>query len=191
MSVAGDLLGVLSEVVSALDRRELPYFVTGSFAASVHGEFRATNDVDLVVRVTPVEARALVEDLAPAFIGDPDAAAASVAAGTSFNLIHTESLLKVDVFPAVGAFNARAIARAVPLTLGAGMPPIRFATVEDVLVAKLRWYELGGRESAVQRRDIQGLLRLNRERIDWAYVGGMAREAGVEGVLRLFRDGDA
>lgn len=188
MTQGGELLGVLAEVINALDRRRLPYFVTGSFAASVYGEFRATNDVDFVVRLSPDEARALVGDLVPRFVGDADAAAASVAADASFNLIHADSLLKVDVFPAVGEFNAQAVERATLLDLGDGVPPVRFATLEDLLVAKLRWYELGGRESQVQRRDLAGLIRLNRERIDWTDVTRLARAIGVEAVLQVVRD---
>jgi hypothetical protein len=184
-----DLLGILAEVTTALDRHRLPYFVTGSFAASVHGEFRATNDVDLVVQLSAEQARALVDELSATFIGDADAAAAAIAAGSSFNLIHVESLLKVDVFPAIGEFNAEAIGRAVPMVLRDGEPPVRFATVEDVLVAKVRWYELGGRESEVQRRDIRGLIRLNRERIDWDHALRMARSAGVELLFREFAQG--
>jgi hypothetical protein len=189
VSLGQELLGVLARVVGTLDRRRLPYFVTGSFAASVHGEFRATNDVDLVVQLGPEDARGVVEDLMPDFIGDGDAAAHAAGTGASFNLIHLETLLKVDVFSARGDLNTAALARAVALTLADGMPAVRFASVEDVLVAKMRWYALGGRESAVQRRDIEGLIRLNRERIDWEYVREAVRRERLESVGREFEIG--
>lgn len=48
MSEASDLLAVIRSIVEVLDRRGIRDFVTGSFASSVHGEFRATNDIDLV-----------------------------------------------------------------------------------------------------------------------------------------------
>ena len=41
----------LLRLLAGLDRMELPYLVGGSVASSVHGFWRATNDVDFFVRI--------------------------------------------------------------------------------------------------------------------------------------------
>lgn len=36
-------------LIAALERAEVPYMVTGSYASSAHGTPRATNDIDIVI----------------------------------------------------------------------------------------------------------------------------------------------
>ena len=44
------------------------------------------------------------------------------------------------------------------------------ASAEDVVLAKLRWYDQGGRSSERQWNDILGVLRVQGPAIDWAYI---------------------
>src|SRR2546421_2018263 len=39
---------LLRHVVSALERMNVPYFITGSVASTAYGESRFTNDIDIV-----------------------------------------------------------------------------------------------------------------------------------------------
>ncbi|MEP7344693.1 MAG: hypothetical protein ABI877_05485 [Gemmatimonadaceae bacterium] len=48
MSNQSELTAVLDAISAALRDAGLVYFVTGSLASSVHGEFRATNNIDIV-----------------------------------------------------------------------------------------------------------------------------------------------
>ncbi len=64
--------------------------------------------------------------------------------------------------------------------------PLRVATREDILLAKLRWYRLGDEQSEVQRRDIRQLVALNRDAFDSAYLGTWAHVLGVADLLRQF-----
>lgn len=156
-------------------------------ALSPRADQDSTNDPhDVLLRRCLTQVCGIVDDLTPDFIGDGDAAALAADTGARFNLVHVETLLTVDIFAAHGDFNAAALKRAIALSLGDGVSAVRFASVEDVLVAKLRWSALGGREPAVQRRDIEGLIRLNRERIDWEYVGQAVQAQRLEGVAREF-----
>ena len=102
---------------SALRRHAIPHFITGSFASSVHGEFRATADIDLVADIALSELPALMRDMNAAFVADAEQAAAALAAGMSFNLIHRTTYLKVDLFPCDNAFNRSALDRAVSITI--------------------------------------------------------------------------
>ncbi|HUG27691.1 MAG TPA: hypothetical protein VMK53_05275 [Gemmatimonadales bacterium] len=181
-----DLTQVVTTVTGVLETHRVPYFITGSLASSAHAEFRATNDLDIVADFTTANLRDLMQAFDAEFYADAEQAAACVQQGHSFNLIHRRSYLKVDFFPAVSAFNRKAIERAEVVVLGAGGPALRVATREDILLAKLQWYRLGDESSEQQRRDIVGIVSLNRDRLDRAYLGRWARELKVEDLLDRF-----
>jgi hypothetical protein len=181
-----DLTGAIASVTGTLEAHEVPYFVTGSLASSMHAEFRATNDIDIVADFGVVDLRALMRAFDADFFVDPEQAVTAVGHGQSFNLIHRTSYLKVDFFPAVSAFNRVALERAERVVLGANGPAIRVATREDILLAKLWWYRLGGESSEQQRRDILGIIALNRDLLDHVYVNRWAAELGVPDLLDRF-----
>lgn len=55
--------------------------------------------------------------------------------------------------------------------------------MEDILLAKLRWYRLGGESSEVQRRDVRQLIVLNRDALDMGYLRQWATVLGVDDLL--------
>lgn len=188
MSSTADLVVVVDAIVYALREHGVAHFVTGSLASSLHGEFRATNDIDIVADMSTGQIRALLTSVATQFVVDTDEAERAFAAGFSFNLIHSGTFLKVDLFPATGAFEQQAIGRAESVTLPGATQPLSIATREDILLAKLRWYRLGGESSAIQWRDIEGLVALNSERFDMAHVSYWAVTLRVTDLLhRAFR----
>lgn len=50
-----DLYDELSQLVTALDEREIEYAIAGALALALHGAPRATTDIDLLVRPETVE----------------------------------------------------------------------------------------------------------------------------------------
>lgn len=186
MSDPAELVAVIESVIAAFRRQDVAYFITGSLASSVHGEFRATNDLDVVAMLERRHVAPLTADLSRAFFADLDQAMAALQAGTSFNLIHRGTYLKVDVFPCLTAFDREATRRAVDVALPGGHGPLRVATKEDILLAKLRWFRLGGETSEVQQRDIESLVAMNRADFDHTYLKRWAAELGVGDLLDRF-----
>ena len=170
MSDTAELVAVVDAVVAAFRHHAIPYFVTGSFASSIHGEFRATADIDMVAEITASALPALIRELDVAFVADAEEAKSALAAGMSFNLIHRTTYLKVDLFPCDNAFNRSALHRAVTIDIPGATESLRVSSLEDILLAKLRWYRLGGESSEVQRRDVRRLIQLNRDVLDVAYL---------------------
>ena len=186
MSGLDELTGAIVSVTGTLDAHGVPYFVTGSLASSTHAEFRATNDIDIVADFVAVDLRGLMHAFDAEFFADPEQAVAAVGLGQSFNLIHRTSYLKVDFFPARSAFNQVALERAERVQLTASGPTVRVATREDILLAKLWWYRLGDESSEQQRRDILGIIALNRDLLDHAYLEHWAVSLGVPDLLGRF-----
>lgn len=190
MSDAAELFAVVHVVVDALTRHDVRYFVTGSIASSVHGEFRATNDVDIVVDLDAARLALLLDELSREFVVDMDQAVSAFASGANFNLIHRGTYLKVDVFPCVSAFDREATRRSEVIAMPADAGSLHVATREDILLAKLRWYRLGDEISETQRRDIERLVALNHGEFDEDYLRSWAAQLGVGDLLdRFFRRG--
>ncbi len=186
MSDVSELRGVIESVVTALQREKVTYFITGSLASSVHGEFRATNDVDIVAALEQRHLPGLVGGLSGEFITDLDQARAALDSGTSFNLIHRTTYLKVDVFPLRTALDREAARRAVEIVMPGGSMALRVLTKEDILLAKLRWYRLGDEVSEVQQRDIESLVTMNRDTLDRAYLDSWSDRLGLRDLLDRF-----
>ena len=185
---AGDaeLLAAVEAVTGAFARFGVPYYITGSFASSVQGVYRATNDVDVVADFAHANLDGVIDQLSAEFVADIDQARAGLESGSGFNLIHRSTYLKVDVFPCLTAFEREATRRAESVAVGGAREPLRVATREDILLSKLRWYRQGDEQSEVQRRDIQGLVALNRDEFDSAYLRRWAPTLGVEDLLARF-----
>jgi hypothetical protein len=178
----------LGPVVAALRRLGVPFYVGGSVASTAWGEFRATNDVDVVATMREEQAQPLAEDLGDAYYADVESMVDAVRRRSSFNLIHLPTMLKVDVFvPKDRPYDAEAMRRRVEQPLGTdpGALRVEFASAEDIVLAKLDWFQRGGRVSERQWRDILGVIRVQASALDVPYLRRWAPELGVTDLLAL------
>lgn len=172
-------------VARVLDRCGLRYVVGGSLASSVAGEPRSTIDIDLMVEMTHRAIPCILEGLGPDFHADPDGFARAIRDHSSVNVIHLPSATKVDLF-VMGALpiESRQMERrrSVQLAEGPGAQ-LYVYTPEDILLQKLRWYKLGHGVSDRQWRDVLGIIAVQGDRLDLAYLRAAAAEIDVLDVL--------
>jgi hypothetical protein len=180
-SVDPQLPGVLADIVSKLNAVPVPYCIGGSFASGVHGEFRATQDLDILAGFTESALTEFLSLLNPAeYYFDAASALESWRLGRSFNLIHSLTVLKIDFFPAKDELSRRELERAIEMALPPVPFPIRVCTAEDIILAKLHWYWLGGCLSERQWNDMRGVVSANRSTLDIEYLrqGAPKRDTG-------------
>ena len=91
-------IAVTMMVADALEALGVPYAIGGSFASAVHGVMRATMDADLVADLRMEHAEPLAQALGDAFYADVEMMRDAIRRHGSFNLIHLETMFKVDVF---------------------------------------------------------------------------------------------
>ena len=90
---------VTLQITAVLESLEIPYFIGGSMATAVHGVARATMDVDLVVELKQDQVQSFLNALREDFFADEQMIRNALQQRMSFNLIHKETMFKVDIFP--------------------------------------------------------------------------------------------
>ena len=99
----------------------------------------------------------------------------------SFNIIHKETMFAVDVFLHKGDdFDRSQLKRRIQETIATD-PEQRayFASPEDIVLAKLAWYRMGGGVSDRQWMDVINVLRVQGERLDGSYLSSWASRLDV------------
>jgi hypothetical protein len=66
-----DFLSVALRAATICTDLSIPYLIGGGVASTVHGEFRTTRDVDLVIRLTPADATRFAAALGAPFTLNP------------------------------------------------------------------------------------------------------------------------
>ena len=109
-----------------------------------------------------------------------------MAARRSFNVIHLESMMKVDVFVSrQRPFDRSTFDRLTREYLdAAGSAPTHpVPRAEDIVLLKLEWFRAGGEVSDRQWGDILGVLKAMQRTIDREYLSRWAAELGVSDLL--------
>lgn len=181
-----DVVAAITPIAETLDRLGVGHLIGGSVASSVHGVARSTIDIDLVADLGDEHVRPLVSSLEESYYVEESAVREAVARRTSFNVIHLDTMLKVDVFVLRsdtyerGAFGRR---REAILAEGEGSRRFPIDSPEDVILHKLSWYRSGGEVSERQWRDVIGVLQVQEASLDATYLHRWARHLGIEDLL--------
>jgi hypothetical protein len=179
----------LARIVAELDARGIPHMVAGSFASAYHGEPRTTHDIDLVIDPSREALDGLVRELDPErFYVSAEAADEAWRRRGHFNVVDLESGWKIDlILRKDRPFSHSEFARRQAGTILGTR--VFVATAEDTILAKLEWARLG--ESERQIRDVVGVIGMNREGLDRAYIERWARELGIEALWERARSAAA
>jgi hypothetical protein len=186
-----DPLVVVARLAEIFDHLGIPYFVGGSLASSLHGIPRASNDVDVAAVVKPAHVQKLIRALEDEFYVAEEFIVEAIRDLGSFNVIHLGTMFKADIFvleeqgwPQRQMLRARTEVIASEDTSLA----IRFATPEDTILQKLMWYREGGSVSEQQWKDVQGVLQVQGEALDFAYMEECARILSIADLLQRARE---
>ncbi len=180
-----DPLSALLDVVGILDDLQLPYAVGGSVASSVFGEPRASADADLIVQMSEAQLSKLLAHLEGAYYVSEDAARDAVRRHSSFNVIHLESMYKVDVFVAgPSLLDREQLRRKVRIPLTTEPDTSAFVTAaENLVLRKLDWFRHSGETSDRQWRDVLGILKVQAGALDMPYLLRNADDTGLRDLL--------
>ena len=163
-----DAAAFLARLIEALDRTGVPHMLAGSFASSLHGSPRATQDIDLVIDPTLESLTQLLAVLVSDDVYlDPEIARDEFRRRSQFNVVDLKTGWKADlIFRKARPFSVSEFERRAPsIVLGV---EIFVASAEDTVLAKLEWAKLG--ESERQLRDVRGILDVKGSSLDRGYI---------------------
>lgn len=168
-----DIFIATALVVKVFEDLQIAYYIGGSVASSAYGIARATMDVDLVADIQPQHVGALVQQLEAAYYIDAAMILDAINRQSSFNLIHLETMLKVDVFVLKNeSYQQITLQRRRKDTLDEEQDPTEFyfVSAEDIILSKLDWYRQSGEVSNRQWNDVLGVLKVQKQLLDTAYL---------------------
>jgi hypothetical protein len=157
-----------------------PYMVSGSVAATLYGEPRFTNDIDLVVFLSRDHISRLVSLFSSEVFYCPPVEVIRIESSRErrghVNLIHIPSGYKADLYLSKeDPLHIWGMSRARVVRVDE--EPVHLAPVEYVIVRKLEFYREGGSEKHV--RDIRGMLSLSSASIDFPSLLRWIEEYGL------------
>ncbi len=170
-------LDVLQDVVERLESIELPYMLTGSMAMNYYAEPRMTRDIDIVIALQGKDTPSLIKLFSDAYYVPDDAVSEAIRDLSMFNLIHLDSVVKIDVIVRKAEeYRQHEFDRKCQVEF-AGIK-LWVVSKEDLILSKLCWSKES--QSELQFRDIKNLLNTG---YDEKYVQKWANKLSVLSLL--------
>lgn len=181
-----NLLDVMIPVCDRLGQLGIPYYLAGSLASSIYGMQQMAQDVDLVVDLCDRHAAPLVSLLEHDYAIDRQAVKEALLCGSSFSMIHLNSLMKVDIIlPKRSAFDVHMKQFVGTYMLDDQYSPFRVASVYEMILFKLHRYTQNlrsrrdGMVDDAQWNDILGMLKVQGFTLDVPLLERWARILGI------------
>jgi len=157
-------LDIVRDVSARLDGAGICYMLTGSMAMNYYAQPRMTRDIDVVVALQPTDAARVVQLFSPDYYVSREAVDNSIARQSLFNLIHNETVIKVDCIVRkqneyrLTEFNRRQRIKIEDFETW-------IVSKEDLILSKLCWAK--DSHSELQLRDVKNLVSTGFDR---AYI---------------------
>jgi hypothetical protein len=182
---APDLLAALVPVIEVFGRLGVKYALSGSVACSIYGFPRGVQDIDLVADLRDEYISSFVANMQHDYTLNDSDLHNAMQQKTIFNLLHANTLMKVDIFLAKNdySFDSIVFERAQQHPLVEGFYPFWIAAPEDVALHSLMWYKAGGAVADDQWNDILGLFKVQALVLDLAYLQQQATLLQVAGLF--------
>jgi hypothetical protein len=131
-----DPIQITVKVTNVLEKIGAHYLIGGSLASTLHGMVRTTQDADIVAELNIEHISPFTEALKDDFYIDDEMIVDAVNRRASFNIIHRDSMFKIDIFiPRQRNFDEMQLSRARRETLSRDSESKAFvATAEDILL---------------------------------------------------------
>jgi len=171
-------IDIVRDVSARLERVGIEYMLTGSMAMNYYAQPRMTRDIDMVVALNKADGARVVQLFSPDYYVSLEAVEDSIAHESIFNLIHQESIIKVDcIIRKQSVYRQTEFKRRIRIRIEDFETWI--VSKEDLILSKLFWAR--DSHSGFQLRDVKNLLK---SRYDVAYLKTWIEKLGLDELLR-------
>jgi len=170
---SSDIFIALKPLAKSFNKLSIPYYIGGSLASSIYGMPRTTLDVDIVADIDLNKIKGLKNYLEKEYYIDEKMIKDAITNSSSFNLIHLDTSVKIDVFVYKNnIYQQNAIKRGIEDTLVENDKSSKFcfASPEDIILNKLIWYQMGNKVSERQWLDVIGVIKIQGNSLDKIYL---------------------
>ena len=173
MTDPSPIFSTLSRVIEKLDQASIPYMLTGSMALNFYGHIRATQDVDIVIKIGPADIKKICKLFEKDFYISETAIQEAVVHERAFNVIDFKTIFKIDfIIAKKDPCSQEQFTRRKKIAFGSS--DISVISPEDLILAKLEWSQHS--LSEMQENDIRNIMAnqdLDRTYLDeWARIKG-------------------
>lgn len=170
-------IDVVRDISRRFEQAGILYMLTGSMAMNYYAQPRMTRDIDVVVAIAPEHVERIMALFRPDYHVSEESIRESLAHESSFNLIHQESVIKVDCI-----VRKTSEYRRVEFDRRQKISILNFTTFitskEDLIISKLFW--ANDSHSEIQLGDVKNLLDTG---YDAVYLQRWTRELGLDSLL--------
>ena len=177
MSLVDDQEKILRDCTERFDRLGIEYMLTGSIALVHYTVGRMTKDIDIVIELSESVGNLLIKEFEPEYYVPHGRVRDAIRRKFMFNLLHQETLVKVDcIIRKETEFQRAAFSNRSKMIFGEF--EVWTISKEDLILSKLHWAK--DSKSEMQMRDVANMLRT---KYDEDYVRNWAKKLGVEAIL--------
>jgi hypothetical protein len=171
-------IDIVRDVSHRFQQAGIPYMLTGSMAMNYYAQPRMSRDIDVVIAIGPEDVGRITALFRPDYYLSEESIRESLIHESIFNLIHQESVIKVDcIIRKTNEYRQVEFERRQKICL------LDFTTFivskEDLIISKLYWAK--DSHSEVQLGDVRNLLATG---YDAAYLQHWTRELGLDNLLQ-------
>jgi hypothetical protein len=170
-------IDIVRDISARFERAQIPYMLTGSMAMNYYAQPRMTRDIDVVVEITPEDIERVMVLFRPQYYVSEENIRDSLAQESIFNLIHLESVIKVDcIVRKSGEYRRVEFERRRRISIREFTTYI--VSKEDLIISKLLWAK--DSHSEIQLRDVRNLLATG---YDVAFLKRWTHELRLDNLL--------
>lgn len=187
-----DIASFLKLVIEALEEAGVEYLIGGAIAAWAWGEPRATQDLDLVVKIPIKAINKLSKELEKRDMLIPAEIILDNIledrADIPINAIHMHSGLKADLYPVRKGDELRqsAFQRREQVDYGPPVGLVYIHSPEDLIIYKLMYFGLS--QQSKHSRDIAAILKAMRNDLALDYIEQWASRLGLSSIWKEMLD---
>lgn len=159
-------LDLLKLVCNRLEKANITYMLTGSFAGNFYAVPRMTRDIDIVIKIDKPKIDKIFQIFKDDFYVDIDSITEAVKHRTMFNIIHNDSIFKID-FIICKNFTYRLTEFQRRQKINLNNDSIWIVAPEDLIISKMDWAK--DSLSDMQLKDVKNLL-LTIQNLDYEYI---------------------
>jgi len=175
-----DELNVLEIVTTRLHQADISYMVSGSIAGNFYGHPRMTRDIDIIIELALADVPKVYRLFESDFYVDEIMIREAINYYDMFNIIHNETMIKVDFIIRKDTpyrrleFSRRCLMKIDDFE-------VFVVSLEDLILSKLYWAK--NSQSELQLNDVKVLIRENRNQLDKNYLDKWANQLQIMHLL--------